>query len=92
MENPVDKSMRNERSKKLRILSKKLEQQFYNKYLGQKRKVLIENEKKNENLFGFTDNYIKVKIPYNNKYSSTIQNVLLDSIDKYGVVNGKIII
>lgn len=92
MGNSVNKSMRNERSKKLRILSKKLEQQFYHKYLGQTRKVLIENEKKNETLFGFTDNYIKVKIPYNKKYSSTIQNVLLDSIDKYGVVNGKIII
>ena len=53
-----------ERSKKLRILSKKLQRPHYQKFIGTTQTALMERENKNRFLFGYTNNYIKVKIPF----------------------------
>tara|TARA_B110000116_G_C16368878_1_gene373229 strand:+ start:94 stop:480 length:387 start_codon:yes stop_codon:yes gene_type:complete len=53
-----------ERSKKLRILSKKLQRAHYQKFIGTTQTALMERENKNRFLFGYTNNYIKVKIPF----------------------------
>ena len=62
----VEKNKRAERSKMLRILSDKLQRAYYQKYLGKLYKTSIVRKRKNKNgfLFGFTDNYIKVKVPF----------------------------
>ena len=91
LDNKVKIEQKNERSKKLRILSKKLETRFSNQYLESIRKVLLERENKKGYLFGFTDNYIKVKIPFDKKYCETKRLVKLSSMDESGIINGKII-
>ena len=91
LKNKVSPEIKKERSKKLRILSKKLERKFYQNHLKQKRNVLFEQDNKEGMLYGFTDNYIKVKTKYNDKICKTTQKVFLDQIDDDGIINVKII-
>lgn len=55
---------RNERNKKLRNLSYMKSQYFSSLYEGQSRKVLFESGRDNGMMEGYTDNYIKVAVPY----------------------------
>ena len=65
---------RSNRSKLLRELSDQKKAQFYKKSIGVSRPLLIENNK-NGILFGYTDNYIKVKINAESSFENTIQMV-----------------
>jgi threonylcarbamoyladenosine tRNA methylthiotransferase MtaB len=91
LKNKVSTAIKKERSKKLRILSKKLERKFYQNHLQQSRYALFEQENKNGMIYGFTDNYIKVKMKFNNTICKTTQKVLLNQIDNDGIMNVKII-
>ena len=64
--------IRHERTKILRSLSYKKMQQFSAMYSGETRKVLFEGKNKNGMMEGFTDNYIKVAIPYKEEWSNEI--------------------
>jgi threonylcarbamoyladenosine tRNA methylthiotransferase MtaB len=64
----VSKGKMAERSKQLRILSDKLQRNFYQKYIDTEQTALFERENKEDYLFGFTDNYIKVKIPFSKEF------------------------
>lgn len=80
---------RSNRSKLLRELSDQKKAQFYKKSIGASRPLLVENNK-NGILFGFTDNYIKVKINAESSIENTIQMVnILDFKGEY--VLGEII-
>ena len=79
------------RSKKLRILSNKIQRAFYHKYLDTKHVALLEKENKNDYLFGFTDNYIKIKIPFQANYCQTKQEVKLLEIDSDGIMLAELI-
>ena len=68
----VPMEIRRKRSKQLRILSLKLKLQFYNENIGYMGKVLFESKEDNF-LIGFTENYLKVKIPFKPKMINTIQ-------------------
>lgn len=59
---PMD--VRRKRSKMLRILSEKKRRAFYTKHLGSTRKVLFEAENEEGMMYGFTDNYVKIKTVY----------------------------
>ena len=47
-------------------------QQFTSLHIGQKRKVLFESANKNGLMEGFTDNYIKISVPYNKEWENEI--------------------
>ena len=89
MNDIVPMDIRRKRSKQLRILSLKLKLQFYNENIGYRGKVLLES-KEEDNLIGFTENYIKVKIPFDDKMINTIQEVRIEkinsNIEAYGSV------
>ena len=85
-EGVVPKQKRSERSKKLRILSDKLQRAHYQKYLGTTQTALMEQENKNGFLFGFTDNYIKVKIPYSKELMQKKIKIKLLSFDENGQI------
>ena len=85
-EGVVPKQKRAERSKKLRILSDKLQRTHYQKYLGTTQTALMEQENKNGFLFGFTDNYIKVKIPYSKELMQKKIKIKLLSFDENGQI------
>lgn len=65
-------TVRNERNKILRNTSYLKMQAFTDKHIGQSRKVLFEGENKNGMMEGFTDNYIKITVPYNSGIENTI--------------------
>jgi len=74
---------RSNRSKLLRELSDQKKAQFYKKSIGASRPLLVENNK-NGILFGYTDNYIKVKISSESSIENTIQMVkILDFRGEY---------
>ena len=71
---------RRKRSKQLRILSLKLKQQFYQNNLGKTEKVLLENQEDGY-YYGFTENYVKVKLPVQKDKKNEIVNVKLNKIN-----------
>jgi threonylcarbamoyladenosine tRNA methylthiotransferase MtaB len=60
----VPVQVRNERNKKLRNLSYMKSRYFTSLHDGQTRKVLFESGRDNGMMEGYTDNYIKVSIPF----------------------------
>jgi len=84
MQGKVAMSERKKRNKMLRILSAKKTRAFYEEHLGKTYPVLLEHENKNDFMFGFTPNYIKVKIPFNTSNFNSILNLKLDNIDVDG--------
>ena len=81
---PMEK--RKERSKMLHILSEKKKRAFYEENIGTERTVLFESEEENGIMFGFTENYIKVKSPFNTELINTFQKVSLREIDRDGIM------
>ncbi len=79
---------RKERNKMLRILSEKKKRKFYAEHVNTERKVLFEAENDNGIRYGFTDNYIKVGIPYEAKMWNTIQTISLKEVSDFGYVKG----
>lgn len=88
--NKVDKSIKKERSQILRILSKKMQRDFYQKYIGSKQIALFEQKDHNGLLYGFTENYIKVKVPFNQEITQTQQQIQLVEIDSDGIMKARL--
>jgi len=70
----------------LRGLSVKKRRAFYESQLGNKLTVLFESENKEGFIHGFTENYVKVKAPWNPELVNTLQEIKLTEIDEDGVV------
>ncbi len=77
---------RRERSKQLHILSNKKKRAFYERQLGKTKKVLFEGEENEGVMYGFTENYVKVKTTFDEKLINTIKSVKLIDIDRDGLV------
>ena len=86
MEAAVPKNVRSKRSKMLRGLSVKKRRAFYESQLGTARTVLFEGENKEGYIHGFTENYVKVKAPWNPELVNTLHEVKLSEIDADGHV------
>ena len=82
----VPKKTRAKRSKMLRGLSAKKRRSFYESQLGKTAKVLFENENKEGFINGFTENYVKVKTPWNPELVNTLHTISLTEIDSDGLV------
>src|SRR5690554_1724052 len=92
LENPVSKEKRSERSKMLHILSDKKKRFFYEQFLDEKAKVLLEAEQHEGFLNGFTENYIKVKVPFEEGLENTIQEISIKTIDSENVAEGELVL
>ena len=90
MDGIVPKQERSERSKKLRILSEKLQRAHYQKFIGTTQTALMERENKDGFLFGYTDNYIKVKIPFNKELVQQKLKIKLLSHDENGNIKSEL--
>lgn len=91
MKNVVPKNVRSKRSKMLRGLSVKKRRAFYESQLGTKKTVLFEGENKEGYIHGFTENYVKVKTPWNPELVNTLHKVKLSKIDDDGLVRFKFV-
>jgi threonylcarbamoyladenosine tRNA methylthiotransferase MtaB len=86
MPDVVPMNVRNKRSKMLRGLSVKKRRAFYESQIGTNRTVLFESENKEGYIHGFTENYVKVKTPWNPELVNTLHEINLNRIDEDGSV------
>ncbi len=86
MDGVVPHKVRKKRSKMLRGLSAKKRRAFYESQLGAIRTVLFEGENKAGYIHGFTENYVKVKAPWNPELVNTLHTVELTEIADDGLV------
>jgi len=86
MDGVVPGNVRAKRSKMLRGLSVKKRRAFYESQLGTNRTVLFEGENKEGYIHGFTENYVKVKTPWNPELVNTLHEINLTRIDEDGSV------
>ncbi|MGB5242503.1 MAG: tRNA (N(6)-L-threonylcarbamoyladenosine(37)-C(2))-methylthiotransferase MtaB [Lutimonas sp.] len=82
----VPLKVRAKRSKMLRGLSVKKRRAFYENQLGKNATVLFESENKDGFIHGFTENYVKVKTPFDKELINTTHQILLDEIADDGSV------
>ena len=87
----VPKNVRSKRSKMLRSLSVKLKRKFYTSQIGTTRNVLFETENRNGFVYGFSNNYVRVKYPWRNYLADKIVPFELKEIDSDGLVTGQLI-
>ena len=92
MSNIVPKNIRNQRSRMLRSLSEKKSRAFYNSQLNSKRIVLYESENKYGYIHGYTDNYVKVRTPWDPKLSNKLVYSKLKNVDDEGFMRAEKIV
>ena len=78
MTDQISPPLKKERTSQLLNLSDRKKEQFYQEHSGEQRPVLIESDIKNGWLYGFSDNYIKVKVPFNASLINTITPVQIN--------------
>ena len=81
---------RKKRNKMLTILSEKKKRAFYESFAGTTRPVLFEHENKNGFTFGYTDNYLRVRAPFDASLSGKIITTELGMLGDDGVFIGNI--
>ena len=86
MDGVVPDAVRAKRSKMLRGLSAKKRNAFYTSQLGKEKTVLFESDNKQGYIHGFTENYVKVKAPWDPSLVNTLHKVKLTKIDTDGMV------
>lgn len=84
LKNPVPMHERKRRNKMLRILSAKKLHSFYEQQLGKTLTVIFEHEKKGDYMYGYTDNYVRVKTPFNASLINRSLKITLDKFDEEG--------
>ena len=82
----VPMEVRRKRSKALHLLSEQKKRNFYLSNIDTTRQVLFEQEEDEGFMYGFTENYIKVKFPYNKALTNTFQTLNLVEIDRDGIM------
>ena len=91
MPHKVQSRIATERVERLESLSQRLYKSFAEKYLGTTRSVLFESTDHSGQMFGYTDNYLRVTHPYDTKLINTIVNVRLLSLDDEGNIGSEIV-
>lgn len=82
--NSVDASIRNKRSKLLRLLSSRKKAAFYERNVGSIQDVLFESEEKDGFIEGFSSNYIRFRRPWDPNLIGTIVKSIFIDIDSEG--------
>lgn len=86
MDGVVPTKVRKKRSKMLRGLSAKKRRAFYESQMGNVCSVLFEGENKEGYIHGFTENYVKVKAPWDPALVNTVHQIELNEIAEDGLV------
>lgn len=87
MRDVVPISERRRRNKMLRILSEKKKMEFYQSQIGKILPVLWEHENKNGFMYGFTENYIRVRKPFDATSINQTELLELKKIEADGTVS-----
>jgi len=89
MDDAVPHGERTKRSKMLRILSEKKRRAFYESQLGTTRTVLFEEDIKDGQMFGYTENYIRVGVKYDPLLINELKTLKLVNINPDGYVEAE---
>ena len=81
----IPMEVRRERSKQLHLLSDRKKQAFYQTQIGKTKKVLFDQEENEGFLYGFTENYVKVKTPFAPELINQIIEIEITEIDRDGL-------
>ncbi|MFN8260191.1 MAG: tRNA (N(6)-L-threonylcarbamoyladenosine(37)-C(2))-methylthiotransferase MtaB [Chitinophagales bacterium] len=91
MDGVVPVPVRNDRNAMLRTLSEKKKRYFYQQFQGTCKMALMEQEQHGEVMHGFTDNYIKVSMPFDATYVNQLVSVQLHDFDELGNVKASVL-
>lgn len=91
MEGKVKDSDITDRAHRLGLLCEQLHRKFYEKNVGEEGEVLFESSNKNGRMFGFSERYIKVELPYNKNLINKIVKVRFTGISSDGNMTGELI-
>ncbi|MHA8064700.1 tRNA (N(6)-L-threonylcarbamoyladenosine(37)-C(2))-methylthiotransferase MtaB [Aquirufa aurantiipilula] len=91
IQSKIDVKVKAERSKMLHILSDKKRRAFYETQMGRKGKVLFEEASTDGFMEGFSENYVRVRVPYDPLLINTIQPVRYKSLDEEGLMRAEIL-
>jgi threonylcarbamoyladenosine tRNA methylthiotransferase MtaB len=80
MDNVVPVHIRRERNEMLRILSEKKRRHFYEQYENTQQVALLEGKNIDGKMTGFTQNYIKIAVDYNEELINQLIPVQLDKL------------
>mgnify|MGYP001365200125 CR=1 FL=1 len=81
MENKINPEIKKQRSLELHKLSEQKKIFFYQQNSGRKCDALFESETMNDNIYGYTDNYIRVKTVFDPALENTIKKVQIMNVD-----------
>ncbi len=81
MPDPVDVNKRRKRNALLRELSERKKENFYTSQIGALHEVLFEGESKSLDIRGFSSNYVRVSLPYDDQFSNTIVPIHITETD-----------
>ena len=86
LSNPVPMEVRSKRSMILRSLSDKKRRSFYQSQIGSYKTVLYETENKKGYIYGYTENYLRVRSPWNPELANKLKSVRINRIDSEGYI------
>ncbi len=90
MEPKVNSEIKKQRSDLMHELSESKHLKFNESQIGSTRPVLFEHSKKGKQMFGFTDNYVRVGIPFDRNLINNISSVFLENLSPENFINGKL--
>jgi len=82
----VPKEVRTKRSMILRSLSDKKRRIFYESQIDLDKTVLYETENRRGYIYGYTENYLRVRTPWNPELTNKLKPVKINEIDKDGYI------
>lgn len=82
---------RKERVQRYIDLSERKHRMFYETQLGQVRPVLFEHQNVKDKMYGWTDNYLRVELPWRPELVNKVVQVKLEAINAEGHIVGKLI-
>ncbi|MBS9776410.1 MAG: tRNA (N(6)-L-threonylcarbamoyladenosine(37)-C(2))-methylthiotransferase MtaB, partial [Fusobacterium sp.] len=83
MDGKVDTKIKKERANKLEEVKKIMYEDTRKKYIGRTLEILVEEEKNNE-FYGYSDNYIRIKFPKTSEEDFTNKIIKLNIVDFNG--------
>ncbi len=82
--------VRRKRNSRLQMISAKKEHRFYTEQTGSVRTALLETHNREGYLYGYTDNYIRVRVPFDTELQGKLMPVELTGCPEYGIMTAQI--